>query len=90
MYPVSVYVRVYVCVYTCIYYYYYCPSLLEMVYLRVPPRHVRDFSAFSVCLSNKHCPSSRCANAANAVGKSLDIFTVRAVSLHSMQQLVLN
>jgi hypothetical protein len=37
--------------------------------------------------SNKHCPSARCAN---AVGKFLDIFTVRAVFLHPMQQLVHN
>jgi hypothetical protein len=66
-----------------------CLSFLEMVYLHVAPRHVRDFSAFSVFPSNKHCPSSRCANAANVVGKFLDIFTVRTVSLHLMQQLVL-
>jgi hypothetical protein len=37
--------------------------------------------------SNKHCPSARCAN---AVGKFLDIFTFRTVSLHLMQQLVPN
>jgi hypothetical protein len=67
-----------------------CPSLLEMVYRRAPPHHVRDFSAFSVRPSNKNCPSARCANAAKVVGKFLDLFTVRAVSLHSMQQLVLN
>jgi hypothetical protein len=30
------------------------------------------------------------ANAANAVGTFLDIFTVRAVSLHLMQQLIPN
>jgi hypothetical protein len=58
-----------------------------MVYLRVPPRHVRDFSTFSVRPSKQALPSARCAN---VVGKFLDIFTVRAVSLHSMQQLVLN
>jgi hypothetical protein len=40
-----------------------------MVYLRVPPRHVKDFSAFSVCPSTKHCPSAR---RANAVGKFLE------------------
>jgi hypothetical protein len=67
-----------------------CPSLLEMVYLRVPPLHVRDLSAFSVCPSNKQCPSARCANAVNAVGKFLDIFTVRAIFLHLMKQLVPN
>jgi hypothetical protein len=36
-------------------------ALLENVSLRVPTRHVRGFSTFSVCPSNKHCPSARCA-----------------------------
>jgi hypothetical protein len=56
-------------------------SLLENVSLRVPPSHIRDFSLFRVCASNKHCPSARCAYAANAVGKDLDIFAIGAVSL---------
>jgi hypothetical protein len=55
---------------------------LENVSLRVPTRHVRDFSTFSVCPSNKHRPSARCAYAANAEGKDLDIFAVGAVSLY--------
>jgi hypothetical protein len=59
-----------------------CISLLENVSLRVPTRHVRDFSKFSVCPSNEHCPSARCAYAANAVGKDLDIFAIGAVSLN--------
>jgi hypothetical protein len=76
------------------YYYYYalffvqayrglksCISLLENDSLRVPTRHVRDFSTFSVCPSNKHCPA-RSAYAANVVGKDLDIFAVGAVSLY--------
>jgi hypothetical protein len=41
---------------------------------------IKDFSLFGVCPSNKHCPSARCAYAANAVGKDLDIFAVGAVS----------
>jgi hypothetical protein len=56
-------------------------SLLENVTLRVPPGNLRDFSLFGVCPSNKHCPA-RCAYAAKAVGKYLDIFTVGAVSLN--------
>jgi hypothetical protein len=32
--------------------------------------------------SNKHCPSARCAYAANAVGKDLDMFSIGAVSLN--------
>jgi hypothetical protein len=38
--------------------------------------------SFSVCPSNKHYPSARCAYAANVVGKDLDIFAVGAVSLY--------
>jgi hypothetical protein len=49
-------------------------SLLENVSLRVPPGNLRDFSLFGVCPCNKHCPSARCAYAANAVSKDLDIF----------------
>jgi hypothetical protein len=59
-----------------------CTSLLENVRLRVPTHHVRDFSTFSVCPSYKHCPSARCAYAANAVAKDLDIIAVGAVSLY--------
>jgi hypothetical protein len=56
-------------------------SLLENVSLRVPPSNLRDFSLFADCPSNKHCPSARCAYAANAVGKDFDIFAIGAVSL---------
>jgi hypothetical protein len=35
---------------------------------------------FHTC-PNKHCPSARCANAANVVGKDLDVFALGAVSL---------
>jgi hypothetical protein len=50
-----------------------CTSFLENISLRVPNRKVRDFPLFGVCPSNKHCPSARCAYAANAVGKSRHI-----------------
>jgi hypothetical protein len=60
-----------------LYYCCQCTSLLENVSLRQVP----DFSTFSVCPSNKHCPA-RCAYAANVVGKDLDIFAVGAVSLY--------
>jgi hypothetical protein len=53
-----------------------CTSLLENISLHVPARHVKDFSRFGVCPSNKHCLSARCAYAANVVGKDLDIFAV--------------
>jgi hypothetical protein len=45
--------------------------------LCVPPSNIRDFSIFGVCPSNKHCPSARCAYAANAVGKDLDMQCVQ-------------
>jgi hypothetical protein len=50
--------------------------------LRVSPNNLRDFSMFGVCPSNKHCPSARCAYAANAVGEDLDKFAFGAVSLN--------
>jgi hypothetical protein len=41
-----------------------------------------SFNILGVCPSNKHRHSSRCANAAKAVGKDLDIFPIEAVSLN--------
>jgi hypothetical protein len=58
-----------------------CPSLLESVSLRVPSSNLREFSLFGACPSNKHCPSARCAYAANVVGKDLDLFATGAASL---------
>jgi hypothetical protein len=55
-----------------------CTSLLENVSLRVPTSNVKS----NICPSNKHCPSARCAYAANAMGKDLDIFAIGAVSLN--------
>jgi hypothetical protein len=52
-----------------------CTSLLEIVSFHVPTGHVRDFSIFSVSPSNKHCPP-RCAYAAKAVVKDLDILLI--------------
>jgi hypothetical protein len=48
----------------------------------VPPGNLRDFALFGVRPSNKHCPSARCAYAANAVGEDLDIFAIGAFSLN--------
>jgi hypothetical protein len=59
-----------------------CTSLLENVSIHVPTRHVKDFSTFSVCPSNKHCPSAWCTYVPNVVGKDLDIFAAGAVSLY--------
>jgi hypothetical protein len=57
-------------------------SLLENVSLHVSPSNLMDFPLFGVCPSNKHCPSARCAYAANAVGKDLDILAIGAISLN--------
>jgi hypothetical protein len=54
-----------------------CTSFLENVSLRVPTRHVRDFSIFSVSPSNKHCPVQY-ACAANVVGKDLDVLYLQS------------
>jgi hypothetical protein len=62
----------------------FCTFLLENVSFHVRTRNVRDFSTFSICPSSKHCPSARCAYAANVVGKDLDIFAVKAVSLNQI------
>jgi hypothetical protein len=58
-----------------------CPSLLEVVGLRVPARHIRDFALFSVYSSCKNCPSARCASAAN-VCRNVDVFRARNVFLY--------
>jgi hypothetical protein len=59
-----------------------CTYLLENDSLPVPPSNLRDFSLFGVRPSNKHCPSARCAYAANVIGKDLDIFAIGIVSLN--------
>jgi hypothetical protein len=59
-----------------------CISLLENISLNVPTPNFRGFSKFSVCPANKHCPSASFIYAANAVGKDLDIFAIRAIPLN--------
>jgi hypothetical protein len=45
---------------------------LKIAGLRIPTRYIRDFSMFNVCFSGKHCPSARCASAANVVCRDVD------------------
>jgi hypothetical protein len=59
-----------------------CTPLLENVSLHVPPSNLWEFSLFCACPSNKHCPSARCAYAANVVGEDLDIFALGTISLN--------
>jgi hypothetical protein len=60
----------------------FCPSVLEIVGLRVPARYVRDFTLFCVSSSSRYCPSARCASAANAVCRDIDIFGAKPVLLN--------
>jgi hypothetical protein len=59
----------------------YCPSLLEVVGLRVPTQYLRDFSMFNFSPSLKNCPSARYASAANVVCRDFDVFKTNIVSL---------
>jgi hypothetical protein len=52
----------------------FCPSVLEIVGLRVPARYIRDFALFNVCSSSKNIPSARCASAADVVCRDVDVF----------------
>jgi hypothetical protein len=60
----------------------FCPSVLEFVGLRVPARYIKDFALFNVCSSCKNCSSARCASAANAVCRDVDVFGTRNVLLN--------
>jgi hypothetical protein len=64
----------------------FCPSVLETVGLRVPPRRIRDFALFSVCCSCKNCPSARCASAANVVFRDDHVFGSRNILLRHILQ----
>jgi hypothetical protein len=59
-----------------------CPSVLEIVGLRVPALYIRDFALFNVCSWCKNCPCARCASATYVVCKDVDIFGARNVILH--------
>jgi hypothetical protein len=54
----------------------------KMLHIPVATGNVRNFSTFSVCPSNEHCTSARCAYAANVEVNDLDIFTIEAVFLN--------
>jgi hypothetical protein len=60
----------------------FCPSVLEIVGLRVPVRYIREFVLFNVCPLCKNCPSARCASAANIVSRDIDVFGTKNVLLN--------
>jgi hypothetical protein len=57
----------------------FCPSVLDVVGLRVPSRNIRKFSTFSC--SSTHCPTARCVVAANSVYEFVDILSKSYLSL---------
>jgi hypothetical protein len=59
----------------------HCSSSLEIVGLRVPVLHIRDFPMFSVSSASKNCPSARCASAANVVCRDVDVFGQKPLTL---------
>jgi hypothetical protein len=64
----------------------FCPSVLEIVGLRVPARYIRDFAMFNVCSSSKNCPSARCASAAIVVCKDVDVLGAGNVRINHLLQ----
>jgi hypothetical protein len=59
----------------------HCSSSLEILGLRVPVRHIRDFPMFNVSSTSKNCPSARCASAANVVCRDVDVFGQKPLTL---------
>jgi hypothetical protein len=57
-----------------------CPSVLEMVGLRVPTRNTPNFNMFT-CFSS-HCPSARWVSTANAVCILRDVFKNTCLSVN--------
>jgi hypothetical protein len=60
----------------------FCPSVLEIVGLRVPARYIRDFALIDVCSSCDNCPPARYASAANVVCTDVDIFGAKDALLN--------
>jgi hypothetical protein len=67
----------------------FCPSVLEIVDIRVPARYIRDFALFNVYPSSKNCPSARCASAANVVCRDFEVFGAKTVLLNNIFIMVL-
>jgi hypothetical protein len=62
----------------------FCPSVLEIVGLRVPAGFIRNFRLFSSSSSCKHSPSARLASAANDICRDVDVFAARHVLLNCL------
>jgi hypothetical protein len=59
----------------------FCPSVLYIIDLLVPSRHIRDLSVFKLCSCSKNCPSARYTSAANVVCRDVDVFGTKTLSL---------
>jgi hypothetical protein len=59
-----------------------CPSVLETVEIRVPTRHIRNFTMFAS--PSSHCPSARRVYAANAVYKHKGILRNSCLSVNNL------
>jgi hypothetical protein len=67
----------------------FCPSVLEILGLRVSARYIRDFTSFNVCSSCKNCSSARRASAANVVCRDVDVFDAKDVLLNHILHYVI-
>jgi hypothetical protein len=63
-----------------------CSTILDSVSLRIPSRSIRDHSTFTVNHNFKVSPSARCVSAANAVCRSIDIFSKDCILLTDISQ----
>jgi hypothetical protein len=61
-----------------------CPSVSEILGLRVPAGYIRDFRLFSSSSSYKHSPSARFASSANDICKDINVFAARHVLLNCL------
>jgi hypothetical protein len=62
----------------------FCPSVLEIVGLRVPAQYIRDLALFNACSSCKNCPSARCASPVNVVCRDADLLGAGNVHLNNL------
>jgi hypothetical protein len=68
----------------------FCPSVLEIVGLRVSAGYIRNFKLFSFSSSCRHSPSARFASAANDIYRDIDVFGARHVLLNLLVLMCLN
>jgi hypothetical protein len=65
-----------------------CCSIMDTVGLRVPTKHIRDFSTLNVSNVTRVSPSARSFMAANNIYKSLEIFNKHNISFEDTISIV--